>query len=52
MMIGNLIQAQFGASRNWPFGAALAFTLLAIVLLAMMVYAMRFRGQAPGETRQ
>jgi spermidine/putrescine transport system permease protein len=52
MMIGNLIQAQFGASRNWPFGAALAFTLLAIVLLAMMVYAMRFRGQAPGGTRQ
>lgn len=49
MMIGNLIQAQFGASRNWPFGAALAFALLAIVLAAMMVYAMRFRGRAPGE---
>lgn len=49
MMIGNLIQAQFGASRNWPFGAALAFALLAIVLLAMAIYALRFRGQAPGE---
>ncbi|MDX1514413.1 MAG: ABC transporter permease [Gammaproteobacteria bacterium] len=48
MMIGNLIQAQFGASRNWPFGAALAFALLAIVLLSMMVYAMRFKGP-PGE---
>ncbi len=43
MMIGNLIQSQFGAARNWPLGAALAFALLAIVLLAMMVYLMRFR---------
>lgn len=51
MMIGNLIQAQFGASRNWPFGAALAFALLAIMLLAMMVYALRFRGKAPGEAQ-
>lgn len=51
MMIGNLIQAQFGASRNWPFGAALAFALLTIVLLAMMVYTMRFRGREPGEVK-
>jgi spermidine/putrescine transport system permease protein len=43
MMIGNLIQGQFSAARNWPFGAALAFALLAIVLLAMMIYLMRFR---------
>jgi spermidine/putrescine transport system permease protein len=51
MMIGNLIQTQFGASRNWPFGAALAFALLAIVLLAMMLYALRFRGGEPGELK-
>jgi len=38
LMIGNLIQLQFGDARNWPFGAALAFAVLAIVLLAMMVY--------------
>jgi spermidine/putrescine transport system permease protein len=43
MMIGNLIQSQFGAARNWPFGAALAFAVLAIVLLSMMVYLLRFR---------
>jgi spermidine/putrescine transport system permease protein len=43
MMIGNLIQSQFGAARNWPLGAALAFALLAIVLLAMMVYLLRFK---------
>lgn len=38
-MIGNLIQAQFGAARNWPFGAALAFSLLAIVILALTLQA-------------
>lgn len=43
MMIGNLIQAQFGAARNWPFGAALAFALLAIVLVTMTIYVTRFR---------
>ncbi|GAB4377491.1 MAG: ABC transporter permease [Kiloniellaceae bacterium] len=48
MMIGNLIQSQFGAARNWPFGAALAFALLAIVLLAMMFYLMRFRRAPAG----
>lgn len=42
LMIGNLIQNQFGASRNWPFGAALAFALLAFVLIAITIYAMRF----------
>ena len=48
MMIGNLIQSQFGAARNWPFGAALAFALLAIVLLSMMLYLMRFRRAPAG----
>ncbi|MGF1610142.1 MAG: ABC transporter permease [Kiloniellales bacterium] len=43
LLIGNLIQMQFGASRNWPFGAALAFILLAIVLLTMTIYLMRSR---------
>jgi len=43
MMIGSLIQQQFGQSRNWPFGAALAFVLLALVLLALWVHALRYR---------
>ncbi|HEX6141374.1 MAG TPA: ABC transporter permease [Geminicoccaceae bacterium] len=47
LMIGNLIQSQFGAARNWPFGAALSFALLAMVLLAMMIYVLRFR-RTPG----
>ncbi len=31
-MIGNLVQNQFTASRNWPFGAALSLLLMLLVL--------------------
>ena len=27
MLVGNLIQQQFGASRDWPFGAAISLGL-------------------------
>ena len=29
MMLGNLIELQFGQGRNWPLGAALSITLMA-----------------------
>ena len=38
MMIGNFIDLQFGAGRNWPLGAALSVTLLLIVAVALVVY--------------
>jgi spermidine/putrescine transport system permease protein len=38
MMLGNLIELQFGQGRNWPLGAALAVTLLLIVGAALVVY--------------
>ena len=38
LMIGNLIELQFGQGRNWPLGAALSITLLAIVMVALMTY--------------
>jgi len=38
LMIGNLIELQFGQGRNWPLGAALSLTLLVIVMGALMVY--------------
>lgn len=41
-MIGNLIQQQFGGARNWPFGAALAFVLMGLVLLALLAHSLRF----------
>jgi spermidine/putrescine transport system permease protein len=38
MMIGNLIELQFGQGRNWPLGAALSLTLMAIVMVALLIY--------------
>jgi spermidine/putrescine transport system permease protein len=38
MMLGNLIELQFGAGRNWPLGAAISITLMAMVMLALLVY--------------
>ena len=35
IMLGNIIQLQFGASRNWPFGASLSVVLLAVMLIIM-----------------
>jgi len=39
LMMGNLIQIQFLAARDWPFGAALSFIVMSIVLLLLVVYA-------------
>ena len=38
MMIGNLIELQFGQGKNWPLGAALAVTMLMIVMVALIIY--------------
>ncbi|WP_227421888.1 ABC transporter permease [Pacificispira spongiicola] len=38
MMMGNFIEMQFGAGRNWPLGAALSITLLFIVMIALIFY--------------
>lgn len=38
MMIGNFIELQFLAGRNWPLGAALSMLLLMIVMAALLVY--------------
>ncbi len=38
MMIGNFIELQFLAGRNWPLGAALSVTLLVIVTAALLIY--------------
>jgi spermidine/putrescine transport system permease protein len=38
MMLGNLIELQFGAGRNWPLGAAISITLMVIVMCALLVY--------------
>jgi len=36
MLIGNLIQQQFGTSRDWPFGAALSLVLMILTMGALI----------------
>ena len=38
LMIGNLIELQFGQARNWPFGSAIALVLMVLVMLSLLVY--------------
>jgi spermidine/putrescine transport system permease protein len=38
LMLGNLIELQFGQGQNWPLGAALSITLLIIVMVALLLY--------------
>jgi len=47
LMIGNLVQNQFSAARNWPFGSAASFIVMALVLASVMVY-LRVRDRTPG----
>jgi spermidine/putrescine transport system permease protein len=51
LMLANLIELQFGQGRNWPLGAALALTLLVIVVTALLFYVrtvMRDTGERHG----
>jgi spermidine/putrescine transport system permease protein len=50
LMIGNLVQNQFSAARNWPFGSAASFIVMALVLVAVMLY-LRVKDRGPGEAR-
>ena len=38
LMLGNLIELQFGQGRNWPLGSALSITLMFIVMFALLSY--------------
>ena len=48
MMLGNLIELQFGQGRNWPLGSALSITLLVIVTLALLIYVRNVSKSGPG----
>lgn len=39
IMVGNLIQSQFFQARDWPFGAALSISVLAVTTLLLLVQA-------------
>jgi spermidine/putrescine transport system permease protein len=47
-MLGNVIQQQFGPSRDWPFGSAISFIGMAVVLLGLWGYA-RAAGDKGGD---
>ncbi|MDH6232393.1 spermidine/putrescine transport system permease protein [Mesorhizobium soli] len=38
MMLGNLIELQFGQGRNWPLGSAISITLMFMVMFALLAY--------------
>ena len=37
-LLGNLLQQQFMTTRDWPFGSAIGFLMMAIMLLAILIY--------------
>ena len=41
MLVGNLIQQQFGASRDWPFGAAISMGLMVLTMISLQFYRRR-----------
>jgi spermidine/putrescine transport system permease protein len=43
MLVGNLIQQQFGASRDWPFGAAISIGLMVLTMISLQLYRRRSR---------
>src|SRR5436190_6145443 len=46
-LLGNSIQQQFGPSRDWPFGSAIATSALLLVLAGIWVHA-RYSGRKGG----
>jgi len=38
LMIGNVIQQQFLSARDWAYGSALSFSLMAILLIGIFLY--------------
>jgi len=51
-MIANVIAAQFGASRNWPLGAALSVMVLVITMLVLVAFAVVTRRSSRNGNRQ
>lgn len=41
MMMGNLIQNQFGLARNWPLGSAIAIVLMSLVMIILIINSRR-----------
>lgn len=48
-LLGNIVQQQFGQSRDWPFGSAIATVALAMMVLGLWVFARSSRGNKEPE---
>ena len=49
IMIGNVIERQFKAAYDWPFGAAISFMLMFATFLALMIRAFLAKRSAGGD---
>jgi spermidine/putrescine transport system permease protein len=49
-LIGTLVQNQFTSARNWPFGSALSFLLLLVVMVGMLAW-LRFTAKHAARDR-
>lgn len=47
VMLGNAIQQQYGASRDWPFGAAITLVGMGVVLGGLLLQRRFSRGSGP-----
>ncbi|MCX7644689.1 MAG: ABC transporter permease [Rhodobacteraceae bacterium] len=45
LMVGNLVEQQFLAARNWPFGSALSVIIMTVVLTVLLVFVARLRAR-------
>jgi len=48
LMIGNIITNQFLGAHDWPFGSALSVLMMAVMLLATLIY-FRTGGERAGQ---
>lgn len=46
VLIGNVLQQQFGGSRDWPFGAAFTVVSMLILLAGTMLYSAKTKQQS------
>jgi len=44
-LLGNAVQQQFGASRDWPFGSAIAVAALVVMLLSLWLHTRVTKGR-------
>jgi len=51
VMIGNVIYSQFMSARDYPFGSAISFVLMAVMLVGTLIYFRVGTGAEPEEQR-